>query len=61
MTPLTIKNIKNLGDVGSVVSVKSGYARNFLLPQKYAVLPTKANVEMVEKQKTDLLKQEEIL
>mgnify|MGYP006110811583 FL=1 len=61
MNILLLKNIKNLGDVGSEVSVKSGYARNFLLPQKYAVLPTKANLEMVEQKKQELLKQEEIL
>jgi len=61
MNILLLKNIKNLGDVGSEVSVKSGYARNFLLPQKYAVLPTKANIELVEQKKQELLKQEEIL
>ena len=61
MNILLLKNIKNLGNVGSEVSVKSGYARNFLLPQKYAVLPTKANIELVEQKKQELLKQEEIL
>ena len=61
MNILLLKNIKNLGDVGSEVSVKSGYARNFLLPQKHAVLPTKANLELVEEKKQELLKQEEAL
>jgi large subunit ribosomal protein L9 len=61
MNILLLKKIKNLGDVGSEVSVKSGYARNFLLPQKHAVLPTKANLELVEEKKKELLKQEEAL
>ena len=61
MNILLLKKIKNLGDVGSKVSVKSGYARNFLLPQKHAVLPTKANLEFVEEKKKELLKQEEAL
>ena len=61
MNILLLKKIKNLGDVGSEVSVKSGYARNFLLPQKHAVLPTKANLKLVEEKKQELLKQEESL
>ena len=61
MNILLLKKIKNLGDVGSEVSVKSGYARNFLLPQKHAVLPTKANLELVEEKKKELLEQEEAL
>ena len=61
MNILLLKKIKNLGDIGSEVSVKSGYARNFLLPQKHAVLPTKANLELVEEKKQVLIKQEEEL
>lgn len=59
MDVLLLKNIKKLGDIGSKVSVKSGYARNFLLPTKQAVLPTKANLAKVEEQKQELLKIEE--
>jgi len=59
MNILLLKKIKNLGDVGSEVSVKSGYARNFLLPQKHAVLPTKANLAVIEEKKQILIKQEE--
>ena len=59
MDVLLLKNIKKLGDIGSRVSVKSGYARNFLLPTNQAVLPTKANLAKVEEQKQELLKIEE--
>ena len=59
MDVLLLKNIKKLVEIGSKVSVKSGYARNFLLPTNQAVLPTKANLAKVEEQKQELLKIEE--
>ncbi|MDT8400880.1 MAG: 50S ribosomal protein L9 [Bacteroidales bacterium] len=34
------QDINGLGDKGDIVSVKDGYARNFLIPQGYAVLAT---------------------
>lgn len=37
------KDYSSLGEEGDVVEVKSGFARNFLLPQKIAVLNTKEN------------------
>ena len=61
MDILLLKTIKNLGEIGSKVSVKSGYARNFLIPTNQAVLPTKANLAKVEEQKQELLKLEEEL
>ena len=61
MNILLLKKIKNLGEVGAEVSVKSGYARNFLIPTNQAVLPTKANLAKVEEQKQELLKLEEEL
>ena len=56
MDVLLLKNIKKLGEIGSKVSVKSGYARNFLLPTNQAVLPTKENLAKVEEHKQELLK-----
>ena len=61
MDILLLKNIKSLGEVGAKVSVKAGYARNYLIPNKHAVLPTKANLAVVEEKKQVLLKQEEEL
>jgi ribosomal protein L9 len=61
MDVLLLKNIKNLGDIGSNVSVKSGYARNYLLPNNLAVLSSKENLAIVEEKKQLLLKQEEEL
>ena len=50
MDILLLKNIKNLGEIGSKVSVKSGYARNYLIPKNYAMLPTKANLAIIAQQ-----------
>lgn len=41
----------SLGFVGDVVSVKSGFARNFLFPQKIALPANKENVELFDHQK----------
>lgn len=34
------KDVQNLGEAGDLVNVKDGYARNFLLPQKFAEIAT---------------------
>ena len=59
MYVLLLKKIKHLGDIGAKVSVKSGYARNFLFPKKQAVPPTEENLAIVEQKKQELLKIEE--
>lgn len=61
MDILLLKKIKSLGEIGEKVSVKAGYARNYLLPNKHAVLPTKANLAVVEERRQELIKQEEEL
>ncbi|OVE73610.1 50S ribosomal protein L9 [bacterium B13(2017)] len=43
------KTIPKLGLIGAIVKVADGYARNFLLPKKLAIMATKHNVAMVEK------------
>ena len=52
--------IKNLGKIGDTVSVKSGYARNFLFPNSMALRENKKNREYYEKIKEDMNKNEEI-
>ena len=42
------EDIDGLGDRGAVVTVKAGYARNYLLPQKKAMPYSEANVRQVE-------------
>lgn len=45
------KTIDNLGREGDVVKVKDGYARNYLLPQKFALLVTPEALEQLEAEK----------
>jgi len=44
--------IDTLGEEGDVVKIKPGYGRNYLLPQGKAILATKANLAILEKEKT---------
>ncbi|SHJ26066.1 LSU ribosomal protein L9P [Desulfatibacillum alkenivorans DSM 16219] len=48
MKVILTENIDSLGLIGSEVAVADGYARNFLLPKKKAVLATEANRKVVE-------------
>ena len=48
MELLLKRDISSLGRVGEVVTVKSGYARNYLLPMGYAIPVTKANLAEIE-------------
>jgi len=51
-------NIKKLGDVGDQVTVKDGFARNFLLPNKMALRKTKNNLDHFDNIKGDILSKE---
>ncbi len=50
------QDVDNLGGRGEIVKVKSGYARNFLLPQGIATQATKGNIKQVEQERSVLLK-----
>ncbi|MGL0817947.1 50S ribosomal protein L9 [Vibrio vulnificus] len=54
MQVILLDKIGNLGSLGDTVNVKSGYARNFLIPQGKAVMATKGNVEMFEARRAEL-------
>lgn len=54
MQVILLERVAKLGQMGEVVSVKDGYARNYLLPQKKALWASKANIEQFEAQKADL-------
>jgi len=55
-TILLREDIETLGGRGEIVKVKSGYARNYLLPQGLATLATKGNVKQIELERAALLK-----
>ncbi len=50
------EDMENLGGRGEIVKVKSGYARNYLLPQGLAIQATKGNIKQVEQERSTLLK-----
>ena len=54
MEVILLERIEKLGQMGDVVKVKSGYARNYLLPQKKALRATDANKQHFEVQRAQL-------
>lgn len=54
MQVILLDKIAKLGGLGDQVTVKSGYARNFLLPQGKAVLASKDNVATFEARRAEL-------
>jgi large subunit ribosomal protein L9 len=54
MEVILLERVAKLGQMGEVVSVKDGYARNFLLPQKKALRANEANMAAFEAQKAQL-------
>ena len=46
--------VETLGEEGDIVKVKPGYARNYLLPKKMAVLANKANLAQLEQEKATI-------
>ena len=58
MKVILTTNIKKLGKVGDLISVKNGFARNFLFPQKKALRNTKNNKEYFDKIRDEIDKKE---
>jgi len=54
MDVILLERVPKLGQMGERVSVRNGYARNFLLPQGKALRATKANAERFEREKGQL-------
>jgi len=52
------EEIEKLGNRGDVVKVAPGYARNFLLPRRMAVLATESNKKIVEQEREAHLRRE---
>ena len=59
MKVILTTTIKKLGKMGDIVSVKPGYARNFLIPNNMALRENKKNAEYYENIKEDIKKKEE--
>jgi len=59
MQIILIQDVNNLGGANELVSVKNGYARNFLIPQKMAVEASPSNLKQLEERLKQLKKKEE--
>ncbi len=51
MKVLLTRDVEKLGWLGDIVEVKTGYARNYLLPQRVATIPNEANVQALADEK----------
>ncbi len=48
------KTVESLGEEGDIVKVKPGYARNYLIPKKIAVMANKSNLALLEHEKATI-------
>ena len=58
MQVILIQDVDNLGGRNELVTVKNGYARNFLIPQKFAVEASPSNLKQHEEKLKVQLKKE---
>lgn len=62
MEVILIKDVDNLGGVNEMVSVRPGYARNYLIPQKFALEANEGNKKMLaERQKVSLKRESKLM
>ena len=48
------RTVESIGEEGDIVKVKPGYARNYLIPQKLAVIANKSNLAIMEQERTTI-------
>lgn len=61
MQIILIKDVDNLGAANELVTVRPGYARNYLIPQRYAIEASGSNKKILEERQKQLRKREEKL
>jgi large subunit ribosomal protein L9 len=62
MQVILIQDVDNLGQKNELITVKNGYARNFLIPQKFAVEASATNMKLLnERLKVAKVKEEKML
>ena len=59
MKVILLENIQKLGNIGEIITVKRGYARNFLISKKKALFASKENLKEVDKIKDELNKKDQ--
>lgn len=58
MQIILIKDVDNLGSAHELVEVRPGYARNYLIPQKYAIEASASNLKVMQERQKQLAKRE---
>lgn len=61
MEVILIKDVDNLGAAHELVEVRPGYARNYLIPQKFAIEANGSNKKVLEERRKQLQKREDKL
>lgn len=61
MQIILIKDVDNLGAAHELVEVKPGYARNYLIPQKFAIEASQSNLKELEERRKQIQKREDKL
>ncbi|MCD6063580.1 MAG: rplI, partial [Flavipsychrobacter sp.] len=61
MQVILIKDVDNLGGAHELVEVRPGYARNYLIPQKYAIEASGSNMKILEERRKQKEKREQKL
>jgi large subunit ribosomal protein L9 len=51
MRVILLENVPSLGKIGDLVKVSDGYGRNYLIPQKKAVLATEKSLKVIDHQR----------
>ena len=59
MKVILLENLRKIGSIGDVISVKRGFARNYLISNKKALYASKENIKQVEKIKIELNKKDQ--
>ena len=58
MKVILLENLKKIGTIGEIISVKRGFARNYLIANQKALYASKENIKQVEKIKHELNKKD---
>lgn len=61
MDVILIQDVDNLGAANEVVKVRNGYARNFLIPQKFAVEASPSNLKQLQEKRKQIEKKEKLM
>jgi large subunit ribosomal protein L9 len=61
MEVILIQDVDNLGAANEVVKVRNGYARNYLIPQKFAIEASPSNLKQLEEKRKQLEKKEKLM